>query len=250
MPLRPARVVSSGRDSGRAEPQPIVRAVAWGGAIVFAGALLYFAYFYLVQLGRPVEGPAPALATGAAINVLLFSIFALHHSVFARSGVKAALASRVPRHLERSLYVWIASLLFLMVCLLWRPLPGVAWQAAGPGRWLLHAVQLGGLWLTLRSAARIDVRELAGIRPARARPPELTIRGAYRWVRHPIYLGWVLMVFGAPTMTTGRVLFAGISTLYLILAIPFEERSLTAEFGAAYATYQRQVRWRLIPGLW
>jgi protein-S-isoprenylcysteine O-methyltransferase Ste14 len=74
--------------------------------------------------------------------------------------------------------------------------------------------------------------------------------GAYRLVRHPIYFGWVLMVFGAPAMTASRLLFAAISTLYLIVAIPFEERSLTKEFGAAYRDYQRRVRWRLIPGVW
>jgi protein-S-isoprenylcysteine O-methyltransferase Ste14 len=78
----------------------------------------------------------------------------------------------------------------------------------------------------------------------------LTIRGPYRWVRHPIYLGWVLVVFGAPAMTTGRLLFAAVSTIYLVVAIPLEERSLAVEFGTAYSAYQRQVRWRLIPGVW
>lgn len=229
---------------------------------MFFGSLLYLAYFYTVTLGRPAAVPRDAVVANLGINVLLFSVFALHHSIFARMGVKAGLSRVVPRRLERSLYVWIASLLFLVVCLWWRPLPGVAWQAAGPIRWLLHAVQLGGLWLTARSAARIDVRELAGLRQAGAATPSasggdestpaapLESAGPYRWVRHPIYLGWVLIVFGAPTMTSGRLLFAGISTMYLILAIPFEERSLRAEFGPAYATYQRQVRWRLIPGVW
>jgi protein-S-isoprenylcysteine O-methyltransferase Ste14 len=121
---------------------------------------------------------------------------------------------------------------------------------------------VAGLVLTLRSAARIDVWDLAGVRQARAasstpsttgRPsvaPALEVRGAYRWVRHPIYLGWVLMIFGAPFMTTGRLLFAGVSTAYLVAAIPLEERSLTEEFGPAYTAYQRQVRWRLVPGVW
>ena len=69
-------------------------------------------------------------------------------------------------------------------------------------------------------------------------------------MRHPIYFGWVLMVFGAPTMTASRLLFATISTLYLVIAIPFEERSLGEEFGTAYADYQERVRWRLVPGVW
>ena len=78
----------------------------------------------------------------------------------------------------------------------------------------------------------------------------MQVGGAYRWVRHPIYFGWVLMVFGAPVMTTSRLVFASVSTAYLVIAIPFEERSLAEEFGAAYKDYQRRVRWRLVPGLW
>ena len=122
--------------------------------------------------------------------------------------------------------------------------------------------------LTLWSAARVDIWELAGVRQAHAAwgqspvssapsapppasdAPVLTVGGPYTWVRHPIYLGWVLLVFGAPAMTTGRLCFATVSTLYLIVAIPLEERSLTGEFGAAYARYRRQVRWRLLPGVW
>jgi len=69
-------------------------------------------------------------------------------------------------------------------------------------------------------------------------------------VRHPIYLGWMLVVFGAPTMTTNRMLFAAVSSCYLLVAIPWEERSLVAEFGEAYRAYRRQVRWRILPGVW
>jgi protein-S-isoprenylcysteine O-methyltransferase Ste14 len=81
-------------------------------------------------------------------------------------------------------------------------------------------------------------------------PPRLAVSGPYRYMRHPIYLGWVLMVFGAPTMTMGRVLFATISAAYLVVAIPIEERSLVKEFGQSYRDYQRQVQWRLLPGIW
>jgi protein-S-isoprenylcysteine O-methyltransferase Ste14 len=243
-------------------------AAAWSGATLFLASLLYFAYFYLVRLGQPAPVSAASVATAVAVNALLFSSFALHHSVFARTGVKARLARLLPQGLERSAYVWLASLLFLAVCLLWQPVPGIAWQATGVLRWLLHAVQLGGLALTLQSAARIDIWELAGVRQARiagsrSAPPEaaspapataadsqLSISGPYRWLRHPIYLGWVMLVFGVPTMTMGRLLFASISTLYLIVAIPFEERSLTQEFGASYTDYQERVRWRLVPGVW
>ena len=251
--------------------------LGWRGALCRRPPLL-LRYFYLVQLGRPITAPAEAVSGAVAFNLILFSVFALHHSLAARLGVKAWLSRWLPRHLERSLYVWIASLLFLAVCLLWRPLPGVAWQATGLGRWraarraagraAAHAAQrradrhLGaGRSSTGRdgpapqasAVARTSTPSVSSAAvsvSAAAAAAALEISGPYRWVRHPIYLGWVLMVFGAPAMTTGRLLFAGVSTLYLVVAIPLEERSLTVEFGPAYTAYQHQVRWRLVPGLW
>jgi len=73
------------------------------------------------------------------------------------------------------------------------------------------------------------------------------VNGPYRWVRHPLYLGWVLMVFGTSHMTRDRLTFAVVTTLYLVLAIPFEERSLRRSFGDDYVRYMRDVRWRMIP---
>ena len=117
-------------------------AVAWAGATLFLASLIYFAYFYLVWLGQPQAAiPRVNPAIAVLIDVLLFTVFALHHSLFARSGAKAWIARRVPRGLERALYVWVASLLFMSVCWLWQPVPGVAWQTSGPARWLLLGVQ-------------------------------------------------------------------------------------------------------------
>jgi protein-S-isoprenylcysteine O-methyltransferase Ste14 len=79
---------------------------------------------------------------------------------------------------------------------------------------------------------------------------EFRASGPFALVRHPIYLGWMLMVFATPVMTTTRLLFAVVSTTYLIVAIPWEEASLVAAFGERYRGYQRQVRSRLIPGVW
>jgi protein-S-isoprenylcysteine O-methyltransferase Ste14 len=252
-----------------------MRAAAWAGAGLFLASLVYFAWFYLVVLGQPATVSAERVPSALAINTALFSAFALHHSIFARTGVKALVRCLLPPALERAAYVWVASLLLIAVCLLWRPLPGLAWQAPGALRWALHAVQLAGIVLTLKSASRIDIWELAGVRQVReaglvlsatsaawlvsAAQSEsasskassaLEISGPYRWLRHPIYLGWILIVFGAPTMTSGRLLFASISTLYLVVAIPFEERGLQSQFGQAYRDYQRSVRWRLVPGVW
>ena len=168
----------------------------------------------------------------------------------ARTGAKAWITRIVPPDLERSVYVWIASLLFLAVCWMWQPLPGIIWQVRGPGL-ALYAAQIFGVALTLRAAQIVGIWELSGVtQPDLTKPVEFKADGPFAIVRHPIYLGWVLMVFATPVMTTSRLLFAAISTLYLIAAIPLEERLLVENFGDKYRTYQRQMRWRLLPFIW
>jgi protein-S-isoprenylcysteine O-methyltransferase Ste14 len=226
--------------------------VAWLGGALFVVSLGWCLYFYAVILGTPADATSDSLTSAVLFNIALFSTFALHHSLLARSGIKRELTRLVPAAYERTAYVWIASLLLMMVCWWWRPLPGMAYEVPPPWRWGLYAVQAVGVILTWRGAAVVDVLELAGIRQARGevRPLEFKIVGPFRVVRHPIYLGWILMVFGAPTMTLGRLLFASVSSVYLILAIPWEERSLIEAFGARYQAYQASVRWRILPGIW
>lgn len=225
------------------------RAVAWGGTLFFFASLAYFLYSYAVTFGRS----APAGDPGAAVllDVMLFSAFALHHSVFARQAVRARVARLVAPSLERSVYVWVASALFVAVCALWQPVPGVAWQVEGPWRWLLVAGQATGIWLTLRSAAIIDVLELSGVRQLSPMRPTIEFKtaGPYGWVRHPIYSGWFLLVFCVPAMTMTRLVFAITSSVYLLVAIPFEERSMRAT-ASGYGEYVRRVRWKLIPGIY
>jgi protein-S-isoprenylcysteine O-methyltransferase Ste14 len=130
------------------------------------------------------------------------------------------------------------------------PIPGVVWQTRGPG-FFLYILQAFGVILTIAAARIVGIWELAGVRqPDLAKPIEFRAEGPFSIVRHPIYLGWVLMVFATPVMTTSRLLFAVISTAYLIAAIPFEERSLVEHFPQQYGAYQQQMRWRLIPYLW
>ena len=117
-----------------------------------------------------------------------------------------------------------------------------------------YAAQLAGALVTWRATRAIDVGHLAGIRQAagdpRAGAPALETAGLYRLVRHPVYLGWVLIVFGTPALTGTRAVFAVVSTAYLVAAIPLEERALVEAFGAEYEAYRRRVRWRLLPGIW
>ena len=228
-----------------------MRIVAWLGGALFVGSLGYLGYFYLVTLASS-SGEASRATANALIDIGLFSVFALHHSLLARPGIKRRVVRVIPPEVERSAYVWVASLLAIAMCVLWRPLPGVVYRVDGWWRvpfWTLQAI---GAVMTVHAARVINPLELAGIEQASGRRSNGSIQivGPFRIVRHPIYLGWMLMVFLAPLMTVNRLLFAVISSAYLILAIPWEERSLVAGHGDPYREYQRAVRWRLIPGIW
>jgi hypothetical protein len=219
------------------------RVFVWLGGALFVASLAYCTWWYLFALSITPSGVS---WSALAIDVLLLSIFAVHHSVFAREGVKAWLSRVVPERLLRSVYVWTASLLLIMVCAAWAPIGGELYRVSGWPALAVAAVQLYGVWIIAQSVRGIDPLELAGIRRAPARGP-LQIRGPYALVRHPLYFGWVLAVFGTAHMTGDRLAFAAITTLYLMMAIPLEERSLVRSFGEEYARYARAVRWRIIP---
>jgi methanethiol S-methyltransferase len=235
--------------------RPIISVVAWAGALVFVASLIFFLYSYVVRF-RTVPEPGPRLGA-ILVNLTLFTAFALHHSLFARVRLKAWVRTVAPPALERSLYTWIASISFIIVCQLWVPVPGVLYRLEGLWAWAASVAQVSGILLAFFGSKAIDVLDLAGVRAVqRARGGDpgrhvpLTTSGVYGVVRHPLYFGWALLVFGAPHMTATRAVFAIISTAYLAIAIPWEERSLIETFGADYRAYQTQVRWRMIPGLY
>lgn len=236
-------------------PSPLSVAFAWVGAALFAASLLFFLYSYFVVFGRPAasgDWVGPAL-----VNTLLFTVFALHHSALARTGMRDAVRRLVPAHLERAIYTWTASLLFLAVCWLWRPVPGVVYRLEGLWWWMGAISQTAGALLTHFGSAALDALDLAGVRQVLdtrtgtvAPHVPLKTTGVYGLVRHPIYLGWLLLVFGMPTMTGTRLVFAVVSSAYLAIAVPWEERGLVDTFGADYRAYQQKVRWRMIPGIY
>jgi methanethiol S-methyltransferase len=219
----------------------------WLGGVAFAASLAACGWWYFVGLGDVVTGSRlPALARDAA----LLAMFAVHHSVFARETVKRRLAW-VPRHLVRTSYVWVSSALLVVVIVCWQPIGGEVYQARDWMKPVLWFVQLAGVALIWRAVAGLNPLDLAGIREAAGLPPArrelLRIDGPYRWVRHPVYLGWVLLFFGVPHMTADRLAFAALTSLYLVVAIPLEERSLVQTFGDEYVRYGTRVRWRMVP---
>jgi methanethiol S-methyltransferase len=234
-----------------------VRGFAWGGAAVFVASLLYFLFSYDVTfVSADSEGHIGAVAW----NTALFSVFALHHSVFARTGIRAAIQRAMPT-LERSFYVWVASVLLIGVCLLWQPVAGEVWKLYGAPAYLLRLLHVAGIILAVMSAVAIDIWELSGVRQiadgnagSKEQDPaydsEFKATGPYGLVRHPIYLGWFLIVFAVPHMTMTRLVFAVVSSLYVLIAIPFEERSLLASTAGAYQRYKSKVPFRLVPGIY
>jgi len=223
----------------------MTRLLVWIGGALFVTSLAVCLWWYLFELGqsRPWLGWAPM-----AIDAMLVTLFALHHSVFAREPVKRRIARAIREELLRSVYVWIASLLLIGVCLAWQFVGGDLYSASG-GLAIVHAaVQLAGIAVIVQSVRAIDPLELAGIRPtSRVSGGGLQVTGVYGIVRHPLYFGWVLAAFGAAHMTGDRLTFAALTTLYLAVAVPWEERSLVRSFGDSYRRYQQQVRWRMIP---
>jgi protein-S-isoprenylcysteine O-methyltransferase Ste14 len=218
------------------------RIFAWLGGGLFVTSLAWCASWYVARLGASSAGGGwRAVFADAA----LVTAFALHHSVFARTAVKARMTRLVPAALERPVYVWIASVLLILVCKLWRPIGGTLYDVSG-WRAVVHAgLQILGVWLIARAVAGIDPLELAGIREQTTQGG-LQTAGPYSWVRHPLYLGWVVALFGAAHMTGDRLAFAIFTTFYLMIAVFWEERSLVNTFGDEYRRYQRRVRWRIV----
>ncbi len=222
------------------------------GVISYAMFLGVFVWAFLFVTG--VWGPVtldrlPGESSLAAwgVNIGLLTLFAVQHSLMARRGFKSWLTRHVPVEAERSTYVLASNLALILLFLLWRPTGGVVWQAESTVlRGAIAAI--GGLgWLiVLYSTFLLNHFDLFGLRqvwlcllgrpytPLRFATPVL-----YRHVRHPLYVGWLLAFWGAPTMTVGHLLFALATTAYILIAIQLEERDLLAQHGSAYAEYRR-----------
>jgi protein-S-isoprenylcysteine O-methyltransferase Ste14 len=226
----------------------IERGFLWLGGGLFVASLALAVYKFGVAWQTTAPLSSGHTVTALAVNTLLFTLFAVHHSLLSREPVKAWVTRVIPGRLLRSVYVWTASVLFAAALLGWQSIGQSIYQAP---RWLaplLHVVQALGLALIVSAARAIDALELAGIRPAAG--DQLAIRGPYRLVRHPLYLGWLLIVWAVPLMTGDRLTFAVLSSAYLLLAMPWEEQSMARTLGLDYERYRTSVRWRLVPGLY
>ena len=224
--------------------------------VVFLASFLY-AVGWLGNFLVPKSidsGSAAGLAEAVLVNLGLLTAFALQHSVMARPGFKRWWTRIVPAAAERSTYVLLASLLLFAVCLGWQPLPQVVWEARGAGATVLWALFVLGWLVVLSATFMINHFELFGLRQVYLEAqglsytaPRYVERMLYRFVRHPIMLGFLIAFWSGPTMTMGHLLFAGVTTAYILLALQLEERDLVKEHGASYASYRERVP-MLIPG--
>ena len=195
------------------------------------------------------SGTAGSFAQALLINVLLLSIFAVQHSVMARPAFKRWWTQFVPQAIERSTYVLLSSLALILLYWQWQPMAAMVWDIENPaGRGVMWALFWAGWVLVLISTFLISHFDLFGLRQVylNMKDREYTDIGfrtpfLYQWVRHPIMLGFIVAFWATPQMSTAHLLFAVVTTAYILIALQFEERDLVSYYGAAYEKYKRQV---------
>jgi methanethiol S-methyltransferase len=219
--------------------------------LVFFGTILY-AIGFITGVGVPktidtgAQGP---IGETLAIDILLMSLFAIQHSVMARKPFKRWWTQFVPIAIERSTFVLFASLTLILLFWQWRPIPTVAWEITDPQ---IAAAVTGlsflGWFIVFLSTFLINHFELFGMQQVvinlagRTLPePRFKTPVLYRLVRHPIYLGFIIAFWVAPVMTAGHILFATVTTAYILVGIYLEERDLIDLFGEEYRRYRQRV---------
>jgi protein-S-isoprenylcysteine O-methyltransferase Ste14 len=219
--------------------------------LVFFVTILYAIGFVtgLVVPKTIDTGDVVPLMEAVIVNVLLMSLFAVQHSVMARKQFKRWWTQYVPAPVERSTYVLFASLALLLLFWQWRPIPTVLWQIDNPQAALaVTGLSFVGWLMVFFSTFLINHFELFGVHQVvnnlagRAMPaPRFKTPVLYKVVRHPIYLGFIIAFWLAPTMTAGHLLFAAVTTAYIFVGIALEERDLVELFGDEYRRYRDRV---------
>jgi protein-S-isoprenylcysteine O-methyltransferase Ste14 len=219
--------------------------------ILFLVAILYSIGFVsnLVVPKTLETGTAGPLGEALIVNLVLMTIFALQHSVMARKQFKQWWTQFVPKAVERSTYVMLASLALLLLMWQWRPMPAVVWQIDDPHiAMAVTGVSLVGWVIVFTSTFLINHFELFGLHQVATDlvgrtmpPPRFRTPLYYKFVRHPLYLGLIIAFWAAPTMSVGHLLFAAVTTAYIFVGILLEERDLTDLFGDDYRRYKKRV---------
>lgn len=218
---------------------------------MFLGVFLYaIGFLGNVIVPKSIDSePQVPIGQALAINFVLLAVFGLQHSVMARPGFKRWWTQYVPKPAERSTYVLFTNVALILLFVFWQPMGGVVWNVENPvGQFILIALFVSGWLIVLVTTFLINHFDLFGLRQVwlyligreythlRFRTP-----GPYRYVRHPLYVGWLLAFWATPTMTAAHLTFAAGTTLYILVAIYYEERDLISHFGSKYVEYRKQV---------
>ena len=217
----------------------------------FFGTILYAIGFVTgLAVPKTIDTGTESSATEALIvNLLLMSLFAVQHSLMARRQFKQWWTKFVPKSVERSTYVLFSSLALILLCSEWRPMPTVLWHIDD-----LHigmavtALSFIGFLIVLSSTFLINHFELFGLHQVANNltgnpmpSPRFRTPLYYKFVRHPLYLGFIIAFWAAPVMTVGHLLFAAVTTAYILVGILLEERDLIEMFGDEYRRYKGRV---------
>ena len=215
-------------------------------AIGFVGNLVVFK-----SIDSPSEGP---VVQSLLMDVALLALFAIQHSVMARQGFKRWWTTFIPKPIERSTYVLVSSLALFLLFRQWRPMTAIVWEVGNPAAQRVLEVLFWLGWLiALHSTFLIDHADLFGLKQvylyARGREhlaPKFKMPELYKYVRHPIMMGFLIAFWATPVMTLGHLVFALATTAYIFIGICLEERDLMNRFGEAYNEYRRRV-WMILP---
>ncbi len=232
-----------------------------GRLLAFSYGLLSYAIFFITFLyaigfvsGLVVPktidtGTVAPMTEAIIIDVLLMSVFALQHSVMARKPFKRWLTQFVPQSLERSTYVLLSSLALILLFWQWRPIPSLVWKIGNPQIALAATgLSFAGWFIVLTSTFLINHFELFGLHQVAANltgrtmpQPRFRTPLLYKFIRHPIYLGFIVAFWAAAAMSAGHLLFAAVTTAYIFVGVMLEERDLVDLFGDDYRRYQARV---------
>jgi protein-S-isoprenylcysteine O-methyltransferase Ste14 len=227
--------------------------------VLFLGVFLYGIGFIGGFLTPTLLDGTPSrpLMEALAIDLGLLAVFAIQHSGMARPAFKRWWTRIIPEAAERSTYVLVSSLALVALFVHWQPIGGVVWSAPeGIGRAFVIGLYLFGWLLLLYTTFLIDHFDLFGLAQVwrrlageNYRPPQFRTPSLYRLVRHPLYIGWLIIFWAAPVMTVSHLIFAVMTTAYILIAIQLEERDLVTAFGNDYVAYRRRTP-MLVPRLW
>ncbi|MCB0261348.1 MAG: isoprenylcysteine carboxylmethyltransferase family protein [Calditrichaeota bacterium] len=219
--------------------------------VMFLGTLLYvFGFIGNLFVPKSLDsGPVGPLGQALLIDTLLLGVFAVQHSVMARRGFKNWLTRFIPKAAERSTYVLLSNLCLILLCWQWQPLGGMIWQVESIlGQGIFYSLFGLGVIIIVMSTFLLNHFDLFGLRQVylylrgiEYTPLKFDTPWFYSYVRHPLYVGFLLVLWSTPTMTITHLVFAIASTAYILIAIQFEERDLVHEHGENYLRYREEV---------